>query len=422
MANEQGLLKQTIFAKQTSGLGVPAATGGKIKRRTSAVFSKMVDTYESNEIVSHQQSTGANAGIVKTSGKLDGLISPSTFSEQFASLLRKDNAATTPGSAIATLTVTSSGTVNDWTLTRGAGDFLADGIKVGDVIRLTAATINVLNGGTTTGAAKNILVLSITATVIIARALNGTALFAQAITNCTVTVMGKKTWTPISGHTNDYWTVEEWYSGISRSEVFRDCKIAKADVTVPATGNATVSFDVPGLGRTEGASQYMTSPTVETSTAVLTAVNGVICIFGGAADNTVQPIPVTGIQFSIDGHIQPGEAEVGTNQIGDHIRGEISVSGQFTAKFSSTNMQQLFTGQTLSTIIVVLTDGAADAANFVSFVIPQVKLFGDTPDDGEAKEIVRTYPFTAQIPSALVGGPALAHNQTIISIQDSQAP
>jgi hypothetical protein len=40
-------------------------------------------------------------------------------------------------------------------------------------------------------------------------------------------------------------------------------------------------------------------------------------------------------------------------------------------------------------------------------------------DDGE-KQIVGTYNFTAAINGA--GGAALANNQTIISIQDSQAP
>ena len=228
MANEQGLLKQTVFAKQTSGLGVPATTGGKIKRRTSAVFSKMVDTYESNEIVSHQQSTGANAGIVKTSGKFDGLVSPGTFTEQFASLLRKDSAATAAISGIATLTVAASGA--NWTLTRDAGDFLGGGIKVGDVVRITASSINAANGASTLAASKNLLVLGVTALALTVRAVNGSALAAQAITTATVTVAGKKTWVPTGNHTNDYWTVEEWYSGLMKSELFTDCKIAKADV------------------------------------------------------------------------------------------------------------------------------------------------------------------------------------------------
>jgi hypothetical protein len=47
-----------------------------------------------------------------------------------------------------------------------------------------------------------------------------------------------------------------------------------------------------------------------------------------------------------------------------------------------------------------------------------VVLDGDDKDNG-AKGIIRTYPFTAQINGA--GGPILANDKTILTIQDSQA-
>lgn len=403
MANAQGLVKQTVLAKQ-SALGTPATTGGKIKRRTNAIFTRNVDTYESNEIVSHQQSTGANAGIVKTAGKLDGLLSPATFSEQFESLLRKLAAATT---AITGLTLTIAASAPNWTITRAAGDFLTGGIKAGDVIRITAGAVNAANLN------KNMLVVSLTATVLTVRPLNGVAMAADtSVASCTISVPGKKIWVPTSGHTNDFWSVEEWYSDVPASELYTDCKIGKADITIPATGNATVSFDIPGLGRTRSASQQIASPAAETTTSILTAVNGVIFANGLAT-------PITGAQLTINGNIAPGEAEVGTNNISDLIRGEIMVSGSFTAKFSATTLQALYDAQTVIKLFLVITDGSAGTADFITFVMSAVKLFGDAPDDGEAKEIIRTYPFTAQINGA--GGASLADHQTIISIQDSQA-
>jgi hypothetical protein len=45
-------------------------------------------------------------------------------------------------------------------------------------------------------------------------------------------------------------------------------------------------------------------------------------------------------------------------------------------------------------------------------------VFSDTPDDGE-KTIVRSYAFTAEYNGS--GGAALALDQTILSIQDTQA-
>lgn len=400
----QGLLKQTVFAKQGSGLGVAATTGGKIKRRTSSSFQLTRDTYAANEIATHQQSTGATAGIGKTSGKIDGLLSCTTYSEQFGSLLRKDFAAT---SAITALTLTIAGSGLAWTVTRSTGDFLTGGIKAGDVIRLSGGSLNAAN------LLKNMLVISLTATALSVRPLNGVAMAADsAIASCTVTVIGKKGWVPTTGHTNDYYTVEEWFPDVPRSETFIDVKIAKADVTIPATGNATVSFDCPGLGRVRSASQAIAAPAAETTTNPLAAVNGLVIVNGVAT-------AITGAQLMIDGSIAPGEPEVGTNSISDHNRGRISVSGSFTAKFGSATLQDLFDAQTIVKLFLVVSDGSGGTAEFITFVMSAVKLMGDAVDDGEAKELIRTYPFTAQLNGA--GGAALADHQTIISIQDSLA-
>jgi hypothetical protein len=404
MANAQGLVKQTCFAFQ-SALGTPATSGGQIMRRTSSVFTQDKDTYSNNEIVSHQMSTGATHGIRKTSGKLDGLISPLTYSLPFAALIRKDFAATSAITSLS-LTIASSGG-GIYTITRGSGDFLTGGIKVGDVIRLSAGSFAAGN------LLKNILVISLTATVLTVKPLNGVAMVAEGpITGSTVTVIGKKAWTPTTGHTNKYLTVEERYTDVTKFEQFTDCKIAAADITLPATGPATVSFDVPGLARTRSTAETVVSPSAETTTNVLTAVNGLVVVNGAATT-------ITNAQLQITGNIAPGEAEVGSNSISDMIRGEVAVSGSFSAKFSGTTLQDLYDNETTVSLILVITDGTSGVAEFVTFVMPAIKLFGDTPDDGEAKEIVRSYPFTAEYYGS--GGASLASHATIISHQDSLA-
>ena len=76
MAVAQGINKKTVYKKQT-GLGAAASgAGGQVVRRTSSVFQAPPDTFESNEIVGHQQSTGVGLGVVKPAGKIDGLLSP----------------------------------------------------------------------------------------------------------------------------------------------------------------------------------------------------------------------------------------------------------------------------------------------------------------------------------------------------------
>lgn len=400
----QGINKKTVYKKQT-GLGANATGGGgQIVRRTSSVFQAPLDTFESNEIVSHQQSTGVGLGVIKPAGKIDGLLSPGTYGTLLASLLRKDMAT---GVTLTGLTVTVAASGQNWTLTRSAGSFLTDGVKVGDVGRLTAGAFNALNSQ------KNLQVLAVTALALTVKPLNGSAMFAEsAVTAATFAVVGKKSLVPATGHTNDYYTFEEWYPDLGRSEVYNDQQIAQAALSLPATGNATISLDTVGRTRTLGAAQVLTAPAAETLTDVLTAVNGAILVNGAQVAN------VTGAQITINGNTAHSDAVVGANVVDDLQRGRIAVSGSFTAKFDSVTLQTILDGRSTTSLVLTIAEDNTPNADFMVINMPMIKLTGDTPDDGE-KAIIRTYAFTAQINGA--GGAALATDQTIISIQDSAA-
>lgn len=400
----QGINKKTVYKKQT-GLGNAATgNGGQVVRRTSSVFQAQPDTFATNEIVSHQQSTGVGLGVVKPAGKIDGLLSPGTYAVLLASLLRKDMTVGVSATG-ASITIAASG--QNWTLTRAAGSYLTDGFKIGDVVRLTAGAFNVANSQ------KNLLVIGVTALALTVKVLNNTALVAEGpIATATVAVAGKKSLVPLTGHTTDYYTFEEWYADLSRSEVYNDQQIAQAQLNLPATGNATISLDTVGRSRTLGSAQVLTTPTAETTTDILTAVNGVVLVNGAPVVN------ITGAQITINGNTQHSEAVVGSNIVDDLQRGDVAVSGSFTAKFDGVTLQTIFEARSTTSLVLAITTNSTANADVLVINVPMIKLTGDAPDDGE-KAIIRTYPFTAQINSA--GGANLATDQTIISIQDSAA-
>lgn len=404
MAVAQGINKKTVYKKQT-GLGAPAAgAGGQVVRRTTSVFQAPPDTFESNEIVSHQQSTGVGLGVVKPAGKIDGLLSPGTYATLLGSLLRKDMAA---GVSAAGASITIAGSGQTYTLTRAAGSYLTDGFKVGDVVRLTAGTFNAAN------TQKNLLIVTLAPLVATVRVINGSTMVPEGpVTGATVAVSGKKSLVPLSAHTNDYYTFEEWYPDLGRSEAYADQQVGQAALNLPATGNATISLDTVGRTRVLGAAQVLTTPTAETVTDILTAVNGVILVNGAPVAN------VTGAQVTINGNAAHSDAVVGSNVVDDIQRGRIAVSGSFTAKFDGVTLQTIFDSRSTTSLVLAVTEDATANADFVVINLPMIKLTGDTPDDGE-KAVIRTYPFTAQINGA--GGAALASDQTIIAIQDSAA-
>lgn len=404
MAVSQGINKLTVIKAQV-GLGTPASgSGGQVLRRKTSVAKVARATYENDEIVQHQQSTGVNLGSASSNWDFDGLLSPGTYSTVLAALIRKVFTAT---AALTGLSITIAGS-GPWTLTH-AGNNLTAGIKIGDIVRITAGTY--ANG---VNRDNNILVTALTATVLTGVTLNGTSLIAEGpIATSTITVIGKKAIAPLTGHTDTLFTVEEWYADISKSELFPDIRVGQADIGLPASGNATIKFGSQGLGvRTNGVAQVLTTPTAATTAPVLTAVRGVITV------NGTKSLVVTGLSLSVKTDLQAEGPVVGSNYSPDMSRGRIQVSGQFTALFDATTLRDLFDAETLCSLVVVMTTDTTNNADFVAFNMSAFKLTDASPDDGE-KAIVRTYPFTAQINAA--GGAALANDQTILSIQDSLA-
>ncbi|MDB5456220.1 MAG: hypothetical protein JWP92_1805 [Caulobacter sp.] len=403
MAIAQGISKRVAIVKQ-SGLGVPGSAGSQYRRRTSSVWQAPTDTFENNEILSHQQSTGVTYGLKKATGKVDGLLSASTYALEFAALLRK---GFTAGVSTTAASVTIAGAGPTYTVTRAAGSFLTDGFKAGDVIRLSVGTLNAANIN------KNLLVIGLTALVATVKPVNGVALVAEGpISGTTISVFGKKSIAPLTGHTNDYFSVEESYADLGRYELFTDCQVSQCALSLPATGNATASFDWVALARATNAAAALTAPTAETTTSALTAVNGAVILNGASVTN------ITGASLTINGNVSALDAVLGANTSPDVQRGRITVSGSFTALFDGVTVQNLYTGQTPVALVLVITDNQTGTSDFVTFSMSKIKITGDAPDDGE-KAVVRTYPFTAEINTA--GGAALASDQTILSIQDSAA-
>lgn len=404
MAVAQGVSKQTRIARQTAKGTLADVGGGQILRREQSTFELAKETYTTeSEITSKQQVTSVSHGVKTVNGKLTGILSPGTYSDPLSAILRRDFAAVAP---ITGASITIAGT-GPYTLTRAAGSFLTDGIKTGMVVRLTAGSFNAANLN------KNLFVTGVTATVLTVVTLNGSTLTAEGpIASATVSVPGKVTYVPESGHTNVYFTVEEWYPDVTTSERNKDVKFTQANISLPGSGNAKVDFTAIGLDQTGDTSAYFTSPTAESTTDALAAANGVLFV------NGTQQAIVTDLSINIDGKGSAADGVVGSNVRPDVFNGKVAVSGSFTAYFEGSTIPDLFRNGTSIAVLSALTTGSTAAADFVTFALTAVKLNSSSPDDNESG-LKRTYQFQATYNSA--GGAALANTATTIQIQDSAA-
>lgn len=403
MGSASGAFKQVAY-KVESVYGVaPSASSAQSLRLVKSNLDLTKDTYQSNEKRSDLQLSDYRHGVRKSGGTIEGELSAKTYSDFFAAALKKPFSATSP---ITGASITIAGTAGAWTITRAAGSFLADGVKIGDVVRLTAGSFNVANIN------KNILVTNVTPLVITGMVLNASVLVAEGpIASATVTIVGKKSLIPQSGHTDLSYSIEQWFSDIGASEVYTGQKVSKVSVNLPSTGMATCNIEFSGKDVIESSSQYFTSPTAQTTTGNMAAVNGILRVGG------VVVASVTGLSIDIASP-QSGEAVVGSNTISSQAAGRVIVSGQMTIIFDSTTIRDAFYNETEISLYAVFTADNSPASDFVAFSIPRIKVGGAQKSDDD-KTIIQTIPYQALL--NINGGTLLATDLTTISIQDSAA-
>jgi len=403
MALAQGVKKLVVFKRQASKGTLATTSAAQILRRESASFELKKETYTTeSEITSTQQLTSNRHGVKQVEGKVTGIFSPGTYSDLLGAILRKDFAAVTPATAVS---ITVAGAGPTYTLTRATGSYLTDGFRAGQVVRMSAGSLNAANIN------KNLLIVSLSALVATVMPVNGAALFAEGpITGCTITAPGKVSFIPSSAHTNIYYTFEEWYPDVPTSERNQDVKIGTADLSLPGTGNAKVDFSAVGLQQTNLATQYFVTPTAETTTPALVAASGVLLVSG-----TPQAV-VTDLKITINGNEKPADGVVGSDIRPDIFRGKVMVSGSFTAYFDSTTLADAFRNETAVSLISVLSTNATANADFVTIALGVVDTNTSSPDDGETG-LKRSYSFVAEMNTVTSAG----WEATTIQIQDSQA-
>jgi len=378
----KGVSKQVAIKKETTFGVLAGDTGAKLLRRTSADFNSTRESYQSAEIRTDQQVADFRLGTKSTDGSLSGELSPGSYTELIQAVLAKDFVAGgTTASASITISALSAGL---HTLTRATGSFITDLFKVGEVIRMTGGGLNAANVG------NNLLVVSVAALTMTVRPLSGTALVAEGpIATVAVASVGKETIIPLTAHTDQSFTVEEFYADIAQSEVHTGVKVGTWNVSVPATGLVTTDFTLMGKGLEQtGTSQYFTSPTALSTTGVVAAVNGAVVINGSTTTACV-----TSFDFSVAREMEPSQC-IGSESAEAIFTGTLTATGSISLYFEDAVVRNLFENETVTTLVLALATGEEKTAGVMTFVFPKAKLSSFSKAD-TAMGIVATAAFTA---------------------------
>lgn len=360
MAISNGTAKVVAYKKETTFGTLAGNTAGKQLRRVTADFNLTKEAYSSNEIRTSRQNASSTHGVRSAEGSLSAELSAGSYADFMGSILARDFTTVTLGAA-ANVTLTVSGTT--YQFVRTVGSFVTDGFRPGLIVNASGLTDTDDNG-------RDFLVTAVSALSVTFVPLDtlGAPTAQGVASSVTFTVPGKHTFIPATGHTNQSYTIEEWYSDIAQSQVFTGMKVNSMGVSMPSTGIITLDFGFTGKDMAQtGTTQYFTSPAAQSASGVMAAVNGAVIVNG-------QPVAlITSIDFTVDRATENATA-VGSNSLAEIFTGRILVTGNMSVYFTDANFRNYFNNETEVSLVLGVSTNACGTGSAMSFYMPRVKV------------------------------------------------
>ena len=391
MALAKGVSKRVAYLKESPtawGELPTTVTGAQQLRRVTSSFNKSVDFIQSAEIRTDMQIADYRGSLSRSEGSLNGELSPGTYAPFLAAALARDFTVGATGTA--DITIMAEG--KDYALKRTVGSFITEGFFVGNVIRLTGAGLNPKNVG------NNIVIMSVTATKIVGMTLAKNTLVPEGpITAVSLSVVGKQTFAPLTGHTSDSFTFEEWYADVQQSEVYTGNKVGSVALQLPTSGYVTADFSFLGKDLEKAdQTEFFTTPIAANNEGLTVSVSGAVLV------NGVKAGVITSADFNIDRGLEAANV-IGTNHAVEIFDGRINITGNMSTYFQNGVYRDYFIDETPISVVIVLSTGSEPDAEVISFLMPRVKLGSATRDDGEAG-LISQHTFQALLNSELATG------------------
>ncbi|MCA3072485.1 MAG: hypothetical protein IOD11_18880 [Rhodocyclaceae bacterium] len=332
---------------------------------------------ESEEIRPDFQTATMRHGNRAVGGDLQLQLQTGTYSPLMESALRRDFTTVTALAALTNVAAASVG--NGGTFTRAAGSWITDGLRVGMCVRMT--------GWTTTAAAnnaRNYTIVTLTATVMTVAEAVVTKAAGDSVV---VSVPGRVTFIPSTGHTQSSYTVEEWNPDVPRSNRFLGCRVNTMAINAQPNARADLTFGLLGRDRGTAASRYFTSAVTPAAAVMQVGHNGLLVVNG-----TPSGI-VTGFELNLTNNMEVGAA-VGSNLTPDVFHGRMVVNGRLTAYFDNTTLDDVFDLESEIGLVLRVSDDTSVNSNFLQITLPRIKLAGGSYSTANQSR-VQSFDFTA---------------------------
>ena len=352
-------------------------------------------TIGSQEVRSDFQVATMRHGNRGVGGDLQLQLQTGTYQELMSSAVRRDWTTIT---ALAALTNVSAAALTvGGTFTRATGSWITDGLYVGLVVRMT--------GWTTTAAGnnnRNYTIIALTATVM---TVAETVAAKAAGDSVVVSVPGRVTFMPTTGHTQTSYTVEEWKPDVPRSHRHVGLRVNTMSLSMQPNDRATLSFGFIGRDSQVSASRYFTSATVPSASVMQVGHQGSLVVGGNVLGT------VTALTVNVSNSMEAG-AVVGSPLTPDVFHGPMMVSGSFSVYEESGTLYDVFDAESEIALILRAQDDTSANSGFINLCLPRIKLAGGSYSTANQSR-VQSFDYTALLASAT------GNQATTLILQDS---
>lgn len=370
MTIQTQVLTKVIRKKEATYGVLPGPTAAREFRKTSDSLQLKKGKIESAAIQTNAQRPLARHGGRTVDGNLGFEMSLGMIDDLIGSVLRRDWTVVTP---LTGLTVTASASGPNFV--RAAGSWLTDGLALGMLVKFTGFTAGAVANNNKLYTIIGITALNLTVAE--------TVVAAASSPSIGLTVPGKITYIPETGHTNDSYTIEKFYAAAIESYRFTGARVGSVNFGLSADDKVSVDVAFMGQDRKKDVAQYFTSPAAAGGGDILVTPSGMVVINGVATK------VCTNFTLDINGNASVGKT-VGANVTPDVFMDMIDVGGQISVYYEDGVVDTYFDTEQAISLINRLDDGIGGA--FV-MAMPVVKIFGGG-ESGD-KEIIRQYDYTA---------------------------
>jgi len=379
MAEQTGQQITVNYKEEVTFNTPPDPSGGEQLRITPSGGQNLARALiESEEIRKDLLTTMGRLGSSSVDGAYSGELSVQSFDTIMQAVMRSTFVAAV---AITEVEMTSI-TTTVGSIVAAAGDWQAEGVRVGDVVRLTGHST----------AANNDLNLRVISVSTLTLGIAGDPLVVDAVPDVAFTLTILKKLSAPAGviPVRRSYHFEEYYDILDLSETFGGVRFVRFRVTGAPDGFAVVEIGVMGASATaldEGASPFFAAPTVYTSTGLIFTDASIR--YGG-----VEKVTLTGVEILLEIAAETLPV-IGSNTTPDVFDNDIRVTGNVSGlRQDLLNLARL-EAETELELQILLEEPTAVPKECINFFVPRLKISASEKELGGDGALLESSPWFA---------------------------